>query len=62
MLHGKAPASKECETPIQTLLQSGQKYRVTGTPTLIFADGSVVSGMIPSAEIEKRLEQAKKSN
>lgn len=60
MLHGKAPAGKECETPIQALLQSGQKYRVTGTPTLIFADGSVVSGMIPAVEIEKRLEQAKK--
>lgn len=61
MLRNIAPASKECETPIQTLLQSGQQYRVTGTPTLIFADGSVVSGMIPAAEIEKRLEQAKKA-
>lgn len=60
MLKNIAPASKECETPIETLLQSGQKYKVTGTPTLIFADGSVVSGMIPAAEIEKRLEQAKK--
>ncbi|SDZ06534.1 DsbC family protein [Nitrosomonas sp. Nm33] len=55
MLRGIAPAGKDCETPLNTLLQSGQKNQVTGTPTLIFTDGSVVSGMIPAEEIEKRL-------
>ncbi|SDY54180.1 DsbC family protein [Nitrosomonas sp. Nm58] len=60
MLRGIAPSGKDCETPLDTLLQSGQKNRVTGTPTLIFADGSVVSGMIPTEEIEKRLNNAEK--
>lgn len=60
MLRGIAPSGKDCETPLNTLLQSGQENRVTGTPTLIFADGSVVSGLIPAAEIEKRFDSVEK--
>lgn len=55
MLKGIAPAGKTCETPIDTLIQAGQKNGISGTPTLIFADGSVAPGMIPAATIEKRL-------
>ena len=58
MLRSVAPSSKGCETPLQKLLESGQQNRVTGTPTLIFADGSMVSGLVPLQEIEKRLDQA----
>ncbi|MBK6617900.1 MAG: hypothetical protein RI993_290 [Pseudomonadota bacterium] len=57
MLRAVKPKAGECETPLKTILESGQQHRVTGTPTLIFADGSIVSGMIPLAEIEKRLDQ-----
>jgi thiol:disulfide interchange protein DsbC len=62
MLRSVKPTGSDCETPLTKLLQSGQQNRVTGTPTLIFADGSIVSGMIPLAEIEKRLNQAEKKN
>jgi thiol:disulfide interchange protein DsbC len=55
MLKDTAPAGKDCETPIETLLQTGRKNGVTGTPTLIFADGSVVPGMITADVIEKKL-------
>jgi thiol:disulfide interchange protein DsbC len=55
MLRGIAPTGKNCETPISTLVQTGQKYRINGTPTLIFADGSVVPGMITAEAIEKKL-------
>lgn len=55
MLKNTPPAGKDCETPIETLLQTGQKYGVNGTPTLIFADGSVVPGMITADVIEKKL-------
>jgi thiol:disulfide interchange protein DsbC len=55
MLRGIAPSGKNCETPISTLVQTGQKYRINGTPTLIFADGSVVPGMITAEAIEKKL-------
>jgi thiol:disulfide interchange protein DsbC len=58
MLRGIAPTGKNCETPISTLVQTGQKYRINGTPTLIFADGSVVPGMITAEAIEKKLNAA----
>jgi thiol:disulfide interchange protein DsbC len=58
MLRGTAPPGKNCETPISTLVQTGQKYRINGTPTLIFADGSVIPGMITADAIEKKLTAA----
>ena len=58
MLRGVAPAGKSCETPIETLLQAGRKNGINGTPTLIFADGSVVPGMISADNIEKKLSTA----
>lgn len=57
MLRAIKPEAKDCDTPLETIVQSGRQHRVTGTPTLIFADGSIVSGLIPLVEIEKRLEQ-----
>ena len=36
-------------------VEFGRKHRITGTPTLIFADGSRVPGAIPPADIEKLL-------
>ena len=61
MLKGVAPTSKDCETPLDVLVKSGQENKVSGTPTLIFADGSIVGGMIPATAIEERLESASKS-
>ncbi len=58
MLKGIAPTAKNCETPIATLIQLGQKHGVSGTPTLIFSDGSVTPGMIPAEMIEKKLNAA----
>lgn len=58
MLRDKAPKEQDCETPIPSLLRAGQENRVTGTPTLIFADGSVVGGMIPAETIEEKLQSA----
>ena len=55
MLKDAVPTGKTCETPIETLLQTGQKHGVNGTPTLIFADGSIVPGMITADIIEKKL-------
>jgi thiol:disulfide interchange protein DsbC len=55
MLKGTAPTGKNCDTPIETLLQAGRKNGISGTPTLIFADGSVIPGMIAADAIEKKL-------
>ena len=61
MLKGVAPSGKDCETPLDALVKSGQENKVSGTPTLVFADGSIVGGMIPAATIEEKLESASKS-
>ncbi len=61
MLKNVAPSSKDCETPLDALVKSGHENKVSGTPTLIFADGSVVGGMIPATVIEEKLENASKS-
>lgn len=37
----------------------GAKYKITGTPTIFFADGSRVPGAINAAQIEKFLAEAK---
>jgi thiol:disulfide interchange protein DsbC len=36
-------------------VELGRKYKITGTPTLVFADGSRVPGAIGADQIEKRL-------
>lgn len=57
MLNGTAPAAARCDTPIDKNVELGRKYRVTGTPTLIFANGERVPGAIPAEQIEKLLTQ-----
>jgi thiol:disulfide interchange protein DsbC len=48
----------DCETPITRTAQLGQKYRLNATPTLVFADGTMVSGAIPLDQLESELKQA----
>jgi thiol:disulfide interchange protein DsbC len=58
MLHGVEPASAKCDTAaVDRNIQLGKKYKITGTPTLIFADGSRVPGAIGADQVEKRLNQ-----
>jgi thiol:disulfide interchange protein DsbC len=40
-------------------VEFGKKHRITGTPTLIFADGSRVPGAINASQVEKYLADAK---
>jgi thiol:disulfide interchange protein DsbC len=55
MLNGTVPAAARCDTPIEKNLELGRKYRVNGTPTLIFVNGERVPGAIPQAQLEKLL-------
>jgi thiol:disulfide interchange protein DsbC len=55
MLEGTAPATARCDTPIEKTLELGRKYRINGTPTLVFANGERVPGAIPQAQLEKLL-------
>ncbi|NDH53319.1 MAG: DsbC family protein [Betaproteobacteria bacterium] len=40
-------------------VEFGRKHKISGTPTLFFADGTRVPGAIAAAQIEKRLADAK---
>jgi thiol:disulfide interchange protein DsbC len=57
MLNGTVPTAARCDTPIENNLALGRKYRVNGTPTLVFANGERVPGAIPAEQIEKLLTQ-----
>jgi thiol:disulfide interchange protein DsbC len=53
------PSSPGCDTSALTRnVEYGRKMRITGTPTLIFANGNRVPGAISSAQVEKLLAEA----
>lgn len=55
MLNSIKPTGTDCKTPIDALIQIGKKHGFNSTPTMIFADGTVVPGMISAEAIEKKL-------
>lgn len=61
MLEGKAPAAApaDCTPPNEKVLELGKSLRVTGTPTIIFKDGSRVPGAIDAKGLEEKLAAAK---
>ena len=48
----------DCENPVEKTHALGEKLRVQATPTLIFADGSVVPGAIPPEQMEVEFKNA----
>ncbi len=57
LAHTATPA---CDvTAITRNVELGRKHKITGTPTLLFADGSRVPGAIGAAQVEKYLGDAK---
>jgi len=56
MVRSQAPARASCDTSVLTRnVELGRKFKITGTPTLIFADGTRVPGAIGADQVEKRL-------
>ena len=49
-----APGSCDV-TALQRNVDFGRKYNITGTPTLIFSDGTRTPGAIPAEQVEKQL-------
>jgi thiol:disulfide interchange protein DsbC len=47
----------DCENPIAATNALGRKLKVNATPTLIFADGSIVAGALPAARLEAEIAQ-----
>ena len=55
----KAPA--DCDVAaLERNLKLGQKYRVQGTPAVVFEDGTRAPGAMPAAQIESRIQAAAK--
>lgn len=60
MLRDQPAASASCDaSALNRNIELGKKHRITGTPTLIFADGSRVPGAISAQQVEKYLTDAK---
>jgi len=60
MINGTTPPAANCDTSaIEANVEFGKKNRITGTPTLFFADGTRVVGAVPLAQIESTLAQVK---
>lgn len=56
MLRDTTPGSTSCDAAaLARNVEFGRKYKISGTPTLIFADGSRVPGAIDVQQIEKFL-------
>lgn len=53
------PVTLPLLTALGRNIEFGKKHRITGTPTLIFSDGSRVPGAISSQQVEKYLADAK---
>jgi thiol:disulfide interchange protein DsbC len=59
MLNEVEPTAAKCDTTaVDRNLQLGKKHKITGTPTLLFVDGSRVPGAISADQVEQRLAQA----
>jgi len=60
MVRDQPAAKASCDTAaLERNLAFSKKYRITGTPTVFFADGSRVPGAIGAEQIEKMLASAK---
>jgi len=47
----------DCDNPLAATNALGQKMKVTATPTLVFADGSVIPGALPAQRLETEIRQ-----
>lgn len=57
--NGSLPDNKgDCEAPIAKIAELGARFKVSATPTMVFADGSVVPGALPAQRLEAELKTA----
>ena len=49
--------SGDCENPVAAIRELARKLRVTATPTLVFADGTVIPGALPAQQLETEIAQ-----
>ena len=60
MVRDKPAPAGNCDTSVLSRnIEFSKQHRITGTPTLIFADGTRVPGAISAQQVEQYLAQAK---
>jgi thiol:disulfide interchange protein DsbC len=60
MVRDQAIVPANCDTAaVARNVEFGKKYKITGTPTMFFVDGTRVPGAIDAAQVEKMLASAK---
>lgn len=55
--NGEDPGDATCSNPIEAQFQLGQRVGVSGTPTIIFEDGSIQPGYLTADQLLQRLQQ-----
>lgn len=61
MLNGKKPAEQSCDNDALKIQELAAKLGVRATPTLVFQDGAIQPGYLPTPALEQRFEQQKKT-
>ncbi|HEX4855759.1 MAG TPA: DsbC family protein, partial [Limnobacter sp.] len=62
MLKDQSPSGNgNCNPPIDELVSLGRGMGVSGTPTVIFQDGTRVSGAVSSADLNRRIAAASRA-
>lgn len=59
MINGIKPTPGNCDTPTSKVMALGEKFKVNGTPALIFANGVINPGYMPAAALNKALDENK---
>jgi thiol:disulfide interchange protein DsbC len=54
---GKEVAKRTCDNPVKREYLLGQQIGVSGTPTIVLADGKVLPGYVPPLRLAQLLEQ-----
>lgn len=59
MLRGAAPQSDgKCESPLDRNMELAQRFGIRGTPAIFLADGRMIGGYVPAAELEQAINAA----
>ena len=60
MVRDQLPAKVSCDSAaLSRNVEFGRKWRISGTPTLVFTDGSRVPGAISAQQLEQKLAEIK---
>jgi thiol:disulfide interchange protein DsbC len=54
---GAEPAPLKCDNPVDEQYKLGRDLGVSGTPSLLTADGQMIPGYVPPEQLRARLEQ-----